>query len=144
MPNKLTGAEAIIGSMKLLKDAAIPSGNNNVLKVASNTVARTDTSAKDLFTIPANADVHAIFVYGETASDAGTTAVIDIGKTGTADHFVNNFDVKGSTGTGLNLTTAATNLGDVGTSNITVIGTYAETGGASTTGGDWTVVMLYS
>jgi hypothetical protein len=124
-------------------DAYGLASNFPILQVARNTVARTDTTDKVLFTLPANAVVVAIFVNSPAASDAGTTAILDIGKVGTLEHFIANFDIKtAATGAGSNLIDAIT-LGSVGSTAIQVTGKYAETGGASTTGGPWSVVFLF-
>lgn len=132
---------AASGATITINDAASIAG---VVRVKHNTVARTDTTAKDLFTLPAGAVPLAVRVIGATGSDAGTTATLSIGKTGTATHFVNAMDVKSTAGVGQIAPTAA-NLGaSVGASAITVIGTYAETGGAATTGGPWRVVIEYA
>lgn len=132
----LSRAKAILGNL-VYKDGAIG------LRMKSATVARTDTVAKNLFTLPANAIVDAVLISGAN-SDAGTTATLSIGKTGTNTLFVNARDVKAAaTGNGLQFPTQATNMGTVGTAQIQVVGIYAETGGASTTGGPWTVTILY-
>ena len=106
------------------------------------TVARTNTTAKNLFTLPANAIPISVSIYSGTASDAATTATVSVGKTGTNTYFVNAQDVKGVSGQ--IPCAAAANLGaSVGTSSIQVVGIYAETGTASTTGGPFTVIMSY-
>lgn len=118
-------------------------GGGIALQMQSNTVARTDTSAKNLFVLPANAILDAILISGPN-SDAGTTATLSVGKTGTNTFFVNARDVKAAaTGNGLQFPTQATNMGSVGTSALQVVGIYAETGGPSTTGGPWTVTAIY-
>jgi len=108
-----------------------------------NTIARTDTSAKNLFRLPAYARPIRLSIFGTAASDAGTTATISVGKTGANTHFLNGHDVKtSSSGAGQVHPNGATNLDAVvGTSDIQVTGIYAETGSASTAGGPWTVVI---
>ena len=112
-----------------------------VRKIAS--IARTDTSTKNLFTIPINAIPLRIAVYIPTASDAGSTATISVGKTGTNTYFVNGFDVKGNSGQ--QSPSAVSHLmSAVSTSAATQItGVYAETGGASSTGGPFYVLFEY-
>lgn len=144
MANKLTGAVAVVGGLKTIAEGAVQIGGGDVLQVKTATIARTDTTAKDLFTLPANAIVHALLIYGNTASDAGTTATIDVGKTGTLNHFLDDFDVTATQGAELTLPATAENLGTVGTSEIQVTGLYAESGTVSTTGGPWSVTLLYS
>jgi hypothetical protein len=112
--------------------------------VKSGTVARTDTSAKNLFTLPPNAILDDLVIAGPN-SDAGTSATLSVGKTGTNTFFVNARDVKAAaTGNGLQSATGAANTGGtIGTSPLQVVGIYAESGGASTTGGPWTVTARY-
>jgi hypothetical protein len=120
--------------------------SDNDAKVFSHkiaTVARTDTTAKNLFTIPANAIPIRISIYGGTASDAGTTGTVSVGKTGTNTYFVNAADVKGASGQ--IPCAAAAHLGAAvsTTASTQIVGIYAETGTASTTGGPWTIIMDY-
>lgn len=108
----------------------------------TNTLARTDTSVKNLFTLPATAIPLSISIYSGTASDAATTAVVSVGKTGTNTYFVNAQDVKGASGQ--LPCAAAAHLGvSVGAAAIQVVGIYAETGTASGTGGPFRVTMDY-
>lgn len=115
--------------------------------VQFNTIARTDTAAKTLFTLPKGSIPIAIEIFSATASDALTTAVVSVGKTGTNTFFLNTWDVKtAATGTGTQFATGTkvTNLyASVGGADITVVGIYAETGTASTVGGAWTVAIWY-
>jgi len=110
----------------------------------TGTVARTDTSAKNLFKLPANSVITRLWLSGAVASDAGTTATVSVGKTGSATAYVNAHDVKtAATATGQQVPTTTAVLGSVGTATVQVIGTYAETGGASNTGGPWAVYVEY-
>lgn len=108
-------------------------------KVAS--LARTDTSAKNLFTLEPNEIPVRISVYSGTAVSNPSTATISVGKTGTNTYFVSALDVKGASGQ--IPCAAATHLGAaVSTSAVTqVVGIYAETGTASSAGGPFVVVM---
>lgn len=118
-------------------------GTSRVSATKINSVARTDTSAKNLFKIPANAIPIGVRVWGGTLSNAGTTATVSVGKTGTNTHFVNAFDVKGGTAAAQNYPTASNLFASVGTAEIQVVGIYAETGTASSAGGPWYVAMDY-
>ena len=115
--------------------------------VQYNTIARTDTAAKTLFILPKGSIPIAIEIFSGTASDASTSAVVSVGKTGSNTFFLNTWDVKtAATGTGVQFPTGAkvTNLfASVGIADITVVGIYAEAGTASTTGGAWTVAIWY-
>ncbi len=123
--NKLASLDAAAG-------AKVP-------QVYSATVARTDTTAKALFTLPANAIITGVVVYSAAASNAGTTATLSVGKSGTAGAYVNALDVKtAGTGAGTVVPNVAV-LGTIGTSAVPVTGIYAESGGASSSGGPWTV-----
>lgn len=134
MSNRVTRGQALVGTIK--------GDNTEVILMKSATVARTDTTAKDLFVLPANATLHMIQISGDTASDAATTAVLDVGTTADGDHYVVDFSVK--TNGAKSNHAPAVNLGDVGASDVQVTATYAETGTASTTGGPWTVRAYYS
>lgn len=133
MSNRVTRGNALVG-----KVSSSDGGAGIFMKSA--TIARTDTTAKNLFTLPANASIEAVTVSGDTASDAGTTATVSVGVTGTNNKFVNAYSVK----TAGQAMPAADNLGSVGASGIQVTGIYAETGTASTTGGPWTVRIFYT
>ena len=124
--------------MATVPDTTFVAGRSTV--TYSNTVARTDTAAKTLFVLPADAHIVRIAYYSPTASNAATTATLSIGKTGTNTHYVNAADVKtAATGAGQ----VQPNAANMGTQSgaITVVGIYAETGTASTTGGPWTVTV---
>lgn len=144
MPNKLTGGTAIVGGLRTAEDGAVKFGTGKIVYQQSNTVSRTDTTAKTLFTIPAYSEIIGFRIYGAVASTAGSTAVLDIGKTGTEDFFINDFDVKGATGVGMYIPAAQSNLGSIGAAAIDVTATYTESGTASGTGGPWTIICLYS
>lgn len=118
-------------------------------------VTRTDTTAKQLFTLPKNARVLFFLLWGNAASNAGTTATLSLGKQGgTGLEYLNGFDVKtAATGNGMVLPNAQLLMGyntavpnvDVAklTTDVTITGTYAETGAASSAGGPWTVEVYY-
>lgn len=128
-------------------DTTVPSGRKSV--IFTGDVYRSDTAAKDLFTIPADSVIVGGRVIGVANSNAGTTATLSVGVKGNlGTEFLSGFDVKtAATGKGLNVPNfqdfAATNSNSltIGSNSITVTGKYAETGGASTTGGPWTVVF---
>lgn len=136
------------GSRRYVDDATsntvmYADGTSRLCATKIATVARTDTTAKNLFTIPANAQVLDVKIWGTPQSNAGTTATLSVGKTGTNTFFVNGFDVKGGTDKAQNRPTASNLFASVGTAAIQVVGIYAETGTASTTGGPWSVLVDY-
>jgi len=128
--NRITTGKAIVG-------------RNRLVQAGYGTIARTDTAAKNLFKLPGKSLILGIFIFGAAVSNAGTTANISIGKTGTNGYFLNAFDVKAATGAGPQMPAAAANLGDQLFASNQVVGIYAETGGASTLGGPWYVYVLY-
>lgn len=113
--------------------------------VHTGEVARSDTSAKDLFTLNPGDIPLRIETYSGTASNAGTSARLSIGSTGAATYFVAALDVKGSTitsgGIGQSIPSSAANLGTAVQFVTTVTATYAEAGTASTAGGPWQVIF---
>ena len=115
-------------------------------------VARTDTTAFDAFVIPKNTLIAGVYVLGQTASDAATTATISVGSNpGTTNEVLAAFDVKGATGTGYQPAGAkagtqvgVVNAGQAGnTTDLKVQAIYAESGTASSTGGPWLVKVEY-
>lgn len=111
----------------------------------TGSVARTDTTAKDLFTLRAGDIPLRLSVFGTVASDAATNARISIGSTSNVAYFAAGIDVKGtaltSGGLGQAIPSSATNLMVPLPFDTTVQATYAEAGTASATGGPWIVVM---
>ena len=120
-----------------------PDGRKVVVHTGS--VARTDTTAKELFTLnPGDIPIR-VEVYSGTASDAGTAATLSIGSTGNATYFVAAMGLTATTitsgGVGQSIPSSAANLGSALEFVTTVTGTYAEGGTASTAGGPWQVFM---
>lgn len=140
---RITRRTGLFGRIRTPKSDSFDQGSvrGGMVQFRKNTVARTDTSAKDIFKLPAGATLLGFVVSGPTASNAGTTGVLDIGKTGTGDFYVADDDVKTNGAKARFLAAAAG--GDVGATDIQVTATYAETGTASTAGGPWTVTALY-
>lgn len=109
-------------------------------------VARTDTTAFDAVVLPKFAVISGVYVLGNTASNAATTAVIHAGTNpGTTNELLASFDVKGTTGTGYQPAgaAAATGIGTQLTADTKYQAKYAETGTASTSGGPWLVKVEY-
>ena len=108
-------------------------------------VARTDTTAFDAFILPKGSVVAGAYVLGATASDAATTAIIDVGTNpGTSDQIVDSFSVK-TNGLGYFAVGAASGayMSTQLTADTLFKARYAETGTASTTGGPWLVKVEY-
>ena len=110
------------------------------LRVKHGTVTRSDTTATELFKLPKNAIPLFVVVSGTTASDAGTTAVVDVGNGSTDDHFAADVNVKTN---GAVAQFAGANMGSALTADTKITGKYSETGTASTTGGGWEVSVYY-
>lgn len=106
-----------------------PSSSYN-LNISTNYFETTDTTDKTMFVIPANANIAMIQLDVVTAFNDSGTDVVDIGKSGTTTHFVNDLTVTAAGQT----VTGWSNLGDVGTSNITVVAKYAGQTGDATAG----------
>ena len=118
-------------------------GTTRMVSTKFATVARTDTSAKNLFLLPPNAQVVDVTLWVGTASNAGTTATVSVGKTGSNTFFINAQDVKGTSGK-IRPTGPANLFSQLSASADTqVVGIYAETGTASSTGGPFTVQVDY-
>lgn len=136
------------GSRRLIDDQTgntikYADGTSRVCVSKIGSVARTDTTDKNLFTLPATAQVTKIRIWYGTASNAGTSATLSVGKTGTDTFFINAQDVKG-VAAGTQVDATATNLyASVGTAAIQVVGIYAETGTASNTGGPFNIQLEY-
>lgn len=109
----------------------------------TNRIARTDTTAKDLFILEAGDIPISLQLYTAAASNAGTSALLSIGSTGNAAYFAGAIQVKSGTHSQLGVSTPSTtsNLMEPLPFQTAVTGTYAEYGAASTAGGPWTVLM---
>lgn len=111
----------------------------------TNRVARTDTTAKDLFVLEQGDIPISLSLYSPVASNAGTTALLSIGSTGAASkaYFVADMQVKSGMHSyvGTSVPSTTTNLMEPLAFQTTVTGIYVEGGTASTAGGPWTVRM---
>lgn len=104
-------------------------------------VSRTDTAGKVAFNMKGHQKV-LFFSVGGFSSDAGTTAVVNVGTTLLGTNY-STFDVKA------NSTTVKANL-RAGTADVEqpqpdyqIFASYAETGAASTAGGPYVVTAYY-
>lgn len=118
---------------------------NKDVVVKAFTINRTDTASTVKCVLPADATIIDIRVFSTTASNAGTSAVINVGNPSSATYFLNGVDVKTSAGK-LN-TSGATNLFNLentplGT-DIQITGQYVEAGTVSTAGGPFYVTVEY-
>lgn len=111
--------------------------------VASAQIERTDTAPKLLFTIPAGFEAHLLVVHGDVGSNAGATAVLDVARISPLLFFVQGHSVLGAAGVGQKFP-AVVKMGVVTQADVEISGRYTETGAPSTSGGPWTVTVLYS
>jgi len=108
-------------------------------------VARTDTTAFNAFTLPKGAVVAGAYVMGVTASDATTTAVVNVGTNpGTANEVLTAYSVLSTTGAGYHAAGAAggSAMGTQLTADTLYKAIYTGVG-AETTGGPWLVKVEY-
>jgi len=125
--------------------ATTPTGKVEELKIFQ--VARTDTAAVTKVVVPGDASILSVYVYGSTASNAATTAIITfniIDNSGTIS--TGTYDVKtnGAVSGGVTNMTNLPNLEALPLAGDKIIqGIYSETGTASTLGGPWKIVVRY-
>src|SRR3990167_2707253 len=106
-------------------------------------VARTDTTAKELFRLSAGDIPIGLKVQPQgVASDASVNARISVGSTSNVAYFLAGFDVKGTTLTGGGLQSVPSSVANLYVPlafDTIVEATYAEAGTASTAGGPWII-----
>lgn len=114
-----------------------------------NFVARSDTTAKELFRLSAG-DIPTTLTVRNTgaASNAGTNATLSIGSTSNATFFLAGFDVKSAGaltngGGTMSVPSSPTNFYAPLAFDTIVTATYAEAGSASSTGGPWWVEIEF-
>lgn len=111
-------------------------------------IVRTDTTAFVAAHLQKDAVITGLYVIGQAASDAGTSADISIGTTATSNEIISAFDVKtAATGEGYNPAGAAavgTYMCSKLTADTPIYAKYAEAGTASAAGGPWFVKIEYS
>lgn len=121
-----------------------PPGKDHLTKTF--TLARTDTVADVKAVLPASATIMDFRIYGP-ASNAATTATINLGTTVAATEILNAQDVKTAGGLVRPTTSVQSfvpNLEPVPwVGDIQIWAKYAETGTASTLGGPWVVMIDY-
>jgi len=111
-------------------------------------VVRTDTTAFVGAWLPKDAVITGMYVVGQAASDAATSASISAGSTATANEYLATFDVKtAATGEGYSPAGAAA-VGSAFMEKLTadtpVYAKYVEAGTASTVGGPWYIKIEYA
>lgn len=108
--------------------------------------SRSDTASTLKAVLPAQVSLIAVYFYGGTASDAGTTATLTItvsNNSGTISTGTVNVKTNGATSALVNMS-ALPNLEAIpANGDIKITAQYAETGTAATTGGPWNIVVAY-
>lgn len=115
-------------------------GGQKTIYSITNTVAYTDTTAKTLGYLPRGAVPVQIFVDVATAFNSSGTDQLSVGKSGTTNHFISALDVSS---TGRKSPTLTNVAASIGTSDIAVVGIYAQ-GVADASAGSATVTILYT
>jgi hypothetical protein len=116
------------------------------VQVKAFTVARTETASVNKVELPADASIIGVVRLGSTVSDAVTTATVTITASNNSGSISTKADdVKGSGATtGFVQMTALPNLEPRPlTGDIVITAVYAETGGASSTGGPWNYLVYF-
>lgn len=94
-----------------------------------------DTTAKDLFVIPANSQIIDFYVDVLTVFNSSGTDLLDIGVSGTAQLFADDLVVSAAARLlGSSKATKLLNYDDIGASQITVQGLYKQSVADATTG----------
>jgi hypothetical protein len=111
-------------------------------------IVRTDTTAFIAAWLPKYAVITGMYIVGQAASNAVTTATIDVGTTVTSNELLAAFDVKtAATGEGY-VPAGAAAVGSAFCTALTadtpVYAKYTETGGASSSGGPWFVKIEFT
>ena len=105
-----------------------------VLSAVTTTIAYTDSSAVTIATIPANSQIVDINIDVTTAFNAGTTNTVTVGKTGSASAFVASTSVGSAGRASVASTGVYSAWADTGSSDISAIITYSQTGTVASAG----------
>lgn len=110
------------------------------------TITRSDTTASIKAELQRDAVISGLYIIGDAASDATTSASVSVGTTSTANELINAYDVKTAT-TGAGYFTAgakavATAMGTKLTVDTPIYAKYTFSG-ANTSGGPWIVKIEY-
>lgn len=112
-----------------------PSNQGLVVSTQTNVVNfGANNSTTSLFTIPAGSQILFIHIDVTTAFNAGTTNTIEIGTSSSAAQFVSPTSVASAGRESIATTGNYANWTNVGTSDVTLVATYNQTGTAATAG----------
>lgn len=135
------GAQAFIVDDKTGNTVQYADGTSRGVMTKIGSITRSNTTDTTLFQLPIGAIPVSLYFWVPVASNAGTTATISVGVTGTDTFFLSGQDVKGTSGQ-QRVSTVTNMFAAVSTSAVTnVVAKYAETGTASSTGGPFTVAI---
>jgi len=123
----------LVGSANISHASATNAGP---VFVSVNTVAYTDSTAKDLFVLPADADIVDVVVIVDTAFDDSGTDLLNVGWSADPDALVDDHNVAsaGVSRMGSGATMPYANIGDVGSSDLTITGSYTGQNGDASAG----------
>jgi len=105
-----------------------------VLSAVTTTFAYTDSSAVTIATLPANCQIVDINIDVTTAFNAGTTNTVTVGKVGTAAAYVTSTSVGSAGRASVASTGVYSAWADTGSSDVSAIITFSQTGTAATAG----------
>jgi len=111
--------------------------DRKVRVLSVNQIFGTGASPVTVGVLPKSARIIDIKVLVETADNAGTSAVVDVGISGTANKYADNVDVTAIGSASVTYTPKA-----VPTADETIIATLTEAGTAATAG-SWDVIVEY-
>lgn len=105
-----------------------------VLSAITTTIAYTDTAAVTIGTLPANCQIVDINIDVTTAFNAATTNTVTVGKNGTAAAYVASTSVGSAGRASVASTGVYSAWADTGSSELSAIVTFSQTGTAASAG----------
>ena len=105
-----------------------------VLSAITTTIAYTNSSAVEIGTLPANAQIVDINIDVTTAFNAATTNTVTVGKTGTAAAYVTSTSVGSAGRASVASTGVYSAWANTGTSDLDATVTFSQTGTAASAG----------
>lgn len=123
------------------EDGFVPPKFGGSLAIMSNTIAYTNTTAKDLFTLPAGAVMVDFYVNVTTLFNDSGTDTIDIGTSATGDAIIDGLDVSSA---GVTRFGTAGSLLSALTEETTITGVYAGQNGNADQGSATFVCVYYT
>lgn len=123
----------LVGSANISHASATNAGP---VFVSVNTVDYTQTTSKTLCVVPANADIVDVMVVINTAFDDSGTDLLNVGWSADPDALVDDHNVAsaGVARMGSGATMPYANIGDVGSSDLTITGSYTGQNGDASAG----------